>query len=64
MSRPPISDHASFFQAFPHVNECQLCKVCIPHGVVASHPKAQAKRKEMAYMLDRGDLLMDPPAGG
>ncbi|GAX78974.1 hypothetical protein CEUSTIGMA_g6414.t1 [Chlamydomonas eustigma] len=43
--------------SFPHVSECNLCKVCIPHQEVANHPRAKAVEARMAYMLAHGDLL-------
>lgn len=37
-------------QNYPYVEECNVCKVCIPEEVVAHHPKAQERIKHSKYV--------------
>ncbi|KAG1668835.1 hypothetical protein FOA52_004929 [Chlamydomonas sp. UWO 241] len=57
---PKSDEDIERIMKYPHVNECNLCQVCVLHSAVAKHPKAQERAKEMAHILEVDDLLTDP----
>eukprot|EP00798_Chlamydomonas_sp_ICE-L_P018766 gene18766-25298_t len=59
---PEGGDDIEKILAFPHYNDCNLCTVCVPHSVVAHHPKAKKKLEDDAALrvaFKSNDLVRD-----
>jgi len=56
---PTSDEDLERIMAFPHVTECNLCRVCVPHDVVARHPRAQEAAAKLRHIFDVSDVL-DP----